>query len=174
MSIILKQGDLIIRKDLDHPIYIVEEKIDDMLYLRAITRNKAKFIVQKNIAGQTLEKEYIIEYPKSYTVKEDYFTRSKARRRYLIVSDNKLKDKLVKKNIFYTKWLWGWGKNLIYRTTGEEVYIYKPQKERVYDVLNYRHPSSILDYNNERAYSFTIEKNKPKQRPKKNKTIIVK
>lgn len=174
MSIILKQGDLITRKDLDHPIYMVEKKIDSKLYLVVITYYKARFIVSRKYAGHILEEEYFIEYPKTYVVDEEYFYRSKMNRKYSFITDNKLKDKIVQSNKFYSKWIWGWAKNLMFKNTGEEVYIYKPTKERVYDVLNYRHPSSILLDYKDKAYSFTIEKNKPKQRPKKNKTIIVK
>ena len=174
MSIILKQGDLIIRKDLDHPIYMVEKKIDSKLYLVVITYHKARFIVSRKYAGQILEDEYVIEYPKTFVVDEEYFYRSKMNRKYSFITNNKLKDKIVQANKFYSKWIWGWAKNFIFKNTGEEVYIYKPKKERVYDVLNYRHPSSILLDYKDKAYSFTIERNKPKQRPKKNKSIIVK
>jgi hypothetical protein len=173
MSIILKQGDLIVRRDLDHPIYMVEKKIESKLYLTVITKHSAKFIVSRDIAGEILEEEYAIAYPKTFEVDEEYFYRSKMNRKYQLVKNNKLKDKIVKSNPFYSKWSWGWAKNFIFENTGEEIYIYKPKKERVYDVLNYRHPSSILE-DGEKAYSFIIDKNKPKQRPKKNQTIILK
>lgn len=173
MPIILKPGDLIARTNMTYPIYMVMDRNGDELHLAVVTYHKARFIVTGKVLGQEIEKEYLVTYPEELYVKQDYFQKRGLRNKYKIITNDREKHQTVKDNPYYSKWIWGRAKSILLQTHGIITKIPRPIKERVYDVLNYRHPSSILE-DGEKAYSFIIEKNKPKQRPKKNQTIILK
>lgn len=173
MPIILKPGDLIARTNMTYPIYMVMDCNGDELRLVVVTLHKARFIVTGAVLGQKVEKEYLVTYPEELYVKQDYFQKRGLRSKYKIITEDREKHHTVIDNPYYNRWIWSRRKHTLLQTHGVITTIPKPIKEKVYDVLNYRHPSSILE-DGEKAYSFMIEKNKPKQRPKKNQTIIVK
>jgi hypothetical protein len=166
MAFILKPGDLIGKRNIVGPIYMVMGKKEEWYHLEAVTHYECLIMEEIIIGDQVALKEHNMRYPEFLELHEGYLQRSYIRFKYDIITKPYLMNEYVKNSPLYHRIKWLMFKNFAFNMWGMEIHTPPIQKEFVYDVLNFRHVSSYVD-GKDLCYAFRVDRDRVKTKPKK-------